>query len=427
MTGRPSAPSPPERRTTMSLPLTPALRHPLRATAIALSLSLAGLAVHAETSPYYLGVATTLSHDSNLYRRSDGSGQVVGDTVWAQALVAGLDQTLGRQRLSGTATLRRNDYSKLDTLDYTGHNLKLALDWETVNNLSGTVGVSSARGLRRVDTTNSLGQPISEQYVQNDRSVNASVRLGVITRMTLEAGIVQARTGYSYAAYDRANATRQRTLSVASRYQLGGATQVGIGLRQGRVVYPSVSGNDYDRRDIDLTVNWRPSGLSTVYGRFSHSRTEHDAAAARTTDFSGPTWELRGDTQVTGKLKLAASLSRDTGIATSTYSLTSRSENFSRASTNIGLDANFALTSKIALRAGLDLSRRDLERLATSTSNLSGKDDTRTLSLGASWQPTRSITLACDLSHEQRSVSGNASLPYSADVYSCNGQFVLGR
>lgn len=413
----------------MSQPLPSAPRHTLRATTVALSLLLGGSLVHAETSPYYLGVATTLMHDSNLYRRSSGSGQVVGDTVWAQALVAGVDQRLGRQRLNGTATVRRNDYRSLDTLDYTGHNLKLGLDWETVNNLSGTVGVSSARGLRRVDTTNSLGQPISEQYVQNDRGFNASARLGVITRMTLEAGIVQSRTGYSYAVYDRANATRQRTLSLGGRYQVGGATQVGVGLRQGRVVYPGISsgGSDYDRRDIDLTVNWRPSGLTSVYGRLSHSRTEHDAAAARTTDFSGPTWELRGDTQATGKLKLAASLSHDTGIATSTYSLTSRSENFSRASTNIGLDANFALTSKIALRAGLDLASRDLERLTTSTTDLSGKDDTRTLSLGASWQPSRTLTLACDLSQERRTVSGNASLPYSVNVYSCNGQFVIGN
>ena len=62
------------------------------------------------SSPYSIGVAQTFSHESNLLLVRDGQvapqGFSAGDTVSSTALVAGVDQSFGRQRLSGSAVLR---------------------------------------------------------------------------------------------------------------------------------------------------------------------------------------------------------------------------------------------------------------------------------------------------------------------------------
>jgi len=77
------------------------------------SLGLTLGAVRAETSPYYIGLSESITHDSNLYRLGDGRPtpstiQSRGDTSFATALVGGVDQQWGRQRLTGSLNLAHN-------------------------------------------------------------------------------------------------------------------------------------------------------------------------------------------------------------------------------------------------------------------------------------------------------------------------------
>ena len=125
-------------------------RTTLRAAALtsltALSCLCGGAAL-AQRSPYYLGVSQALSYESNLYRLGDG--QVLpahlskSDTLSGTSLVAGIDQTISRQRVYGSANLRANRYANNKSLDNQSYGLNLALDWATVNNLSGTLSTSA--------------------------------------------------------------------------------------------------------------------------------------------------------------------------------------------------------------------------------------------------------------------------------------------
>ena len=45
--------------------------------------------------------------------------------------------------------------------------------------------------------------------------------------------------------------------------------------------------------------------------------------------------------------------------------------------------------------------------------------------LGATWEPTRSLVFGCDLGQERRSATGDLSLPYSAGRASCYAQVFL--
>lgn len=398
----------------------------LRLACVALAV-LATSATLAETSPYYLGVSATLAHDSNLYRLGEGalpaSVKSRSDTSTTTALVAGVDQTWGRQRLSGSGSLRSSRFSRNEQLNNTGHGLNLALDWATVERLSGTLRISSDRSLRRFDPAYETAIGL-DRNIEDNTLITGTVRLGVVTRLTAEGTLSRRAVRFSADAY-KGSEYNEGVGSLGLRYRLGGATTVGLAWRQARV--RQVSGNDpYNRRNIDLTGTWDPSALTTVYARVSHSSTEHSRQPQY--DFSGFTGELRGSTQVTGKIKLSTRLSRDTGQSYSTVDFsgfTSATE-FNRQTTALRLAADYGFSNKISVNANLENARRNLSGTLTA---ISGSDRTTTASVGARWLPTRATQLGCDVSREQRSVSSDGittvGRAYGSTGLSCYGQFVL--
>ncbi len=395
--------------------------------AAAITLLCAGAAM-AQSSPYYIGVAQSLGYESNLYRIGGGVGLPAGaqsksDTVSSTSIVAGIDQTWGRQRLSGSGSLRANRYSRNDQLNYNGYGLDLGLDWATIERLSGRVGLSTDRSLRSFDPVYQAAQG-GQRNIEDNTLLNATVRIGVVTRLTGEATASHRSVRYSAAAY-RGSEFDQGVGSLGLRYRLGGATTAGLAWRQSSVRYVN-SADRYTRRDIDLSVNWVPSSLSTLYGRISHTITDHAQQPLR--DFSGMTAELRASTQITGKVKLSTRVSRELGQGTSTVDFQGfgNALEFNRVGTTLRLAADYDLSAKIALNASLDHARRSFDGTRFA---VAGNDRTTTLSLGARWLPTRAIQVGCNLTQEDRSVGRVSGLqvgnPYGSTGANCYGQFVL--
>ncbi len=398
-------------------------RHPMASLAAAACLLVSSAAM-AQSSPYYIGVAQSLGHESNLYRVGGtaalpANAQSKSDTIATTSLVAGVDQTWGRQRLSGSGSLRTSRYANNDQLNNNGYGLNLGLDWATVERLSGRLALSADRSLRGYDPAYRSGQA-SERNIQDNNTLSATVRLGVVTRLTIEAAASRQSLRYSAADFNGSEYD-QTSGSLGLRYRLGGATTVGLAWRQSDVDYV-VRDDPYTRRDIDLTGTWDPSGLTTVYARLSSTKTTNEVSPLR--DFSGVTAELRASTQVSGKVRLNARLSRDLGQSTSTFDfqgLTSATE-FNRVSTALRLGADYDLSAKIAVTASVEHVRRSFD--STRFAVLTGSDRTTVLALGARWLPTRAIQVGCNLGYDTRSVSqvGN---PYNSNSVSCYGQFIL--
>lgn len=395
----------------------------LAATTVAALAVLGAAPAQAETSPYYIGVSQSLAHESNLYRVGGNIGLPAGaqsesDTIVTTSLVAGVDQTWGRQRLSGSGSLRASRFAKNDQLNNEGYGLNLGLDWATVERISGRLGVTADRSLRGYDPAYQAGQA-AERNIEDNNQINATVRIGVVTRLTGEVTASHRQVRYSAQAFAGSEYS-QNSASLGARYRLGGAATVGLAWRQSQVKY-ELSDDPYKRRDIDLTGSWDPSGLTTLYARISHTSTDHAKSPQR--DFSGLTTELRGTSQITGKVKLNLKFSRDLSQGTSTFDFQGQTPSieFDRVSTALRAGADYELTSKISLNAGIDHIRRSFEGTRFA---LTGSDRTTSLSLGARWLPTRAIQVGCSLSHDTRSVSqvGN---PYSSNAVSCYGQFVL--
>ena len=392
-------------------------------TLAAAGLLLASTTALAQSSPYYIGVSQAVGHESNLYRVGGNVGLPAGaqsesDTIATTSLVAGVDQTWGRQRLSGSGSLRASRFAQNDQLNNEGYGLNLGLDWATVERISGRLGITADRSLRSYDPAYQSGQA-SERNIEDNHQINATVRVGVVTRLTGELSASRRQVRYSAQAY-QGSEYNQNIGSIGMRYRLGGATTVGLAWRQSQVDYVSVD-DPYKRRDIDLTGSWDPSGLTNVYARISHTRTDHSKSPTR--DFSGATAELRGSTQATGKIKLNLKLSRDLGQGTSTFDFAGQtpSTEFDRVSTALRLGADYALSAKIALNAGVEHMRRNFEGTRFA---IVGSDRTTSLDLGARWLPTRAIQVGCSLRYDTRSVSqvGN---PYDSNAVNCYGQFIL--
>jgi hypothetical protein len=399
---------------------------------------LASASAAAQTSPWYVGASQTFTHESNLYRLADGAAAPAGisksDLVSSTALLAGLDQPIGRQRLYGNATLRSNHYRDNGDLDNEGYALRAGLDWETAGRLSGNIDLSADRGLARFDTDTDLGVQ-TRRNVEDNTRMFAEARLGVVTEYTLQASLEHRERRFSAAEYDRRE-NRQTTATAGLRWRPQVSTMLGAGLRHTDGRYPrflALAGGGFEadrftRDGLDLLGSYDSGGASRYDARLTFGRTNYSRDDAR--DFSGltgfATWTWRSGGRLTLTTRLARDIGQDAFFAGNP--LSGGVVDDSRTTTALRLGADYALSAKVALRASLTHSRRDLARTLPAGSlfnDVSGNDDTTELSLGATWEPTRSVVLGCDLGHEKRSASGDLSLPYAATRAGCFGQLFL--
>ncbi|HEY2926364.1 hypothetical protein [Piscinibacter sp.] len=411
-------------------------RLPLLPLAACLGLIASTGAAHAEANPYYIGASQAFTRDSNVLRQAEGSES--SDTVSTTSLLAGFDQPISRQRLYANGTLRHNRYSNLSQLNSNGYSLTGGIDWATVENLSGKLAVALNRNPAQYGSPDA--PQLTTRNLETSRQASATAALGVVTKLTLEAGLTHRSLDYSAPEWlFREN--KQDAANVGLRYAPSDLLKLGVGLRETRGEYPHPHNTDPDtpehfrRHDLDLTGTWVASGASTLDGRLSFGRQRYDAFTAR--NFSGATGLLEWRWKPTGKLSLNTLLTRDTGNEASFTSylngaLTQAGDS-SRLTNLLRIQGNYEMTAKIQLTATASNAHRSLVNSfdfgVLGSGSESGTDTTTQAALGLRYAPTRNILLGCDVSRESRSVSipagSTLSYPYKANVYGCSGQILL--
>ena len=229
----------------------PALLSPLWAGAQIAQIALLALlapAAQAQSQPYSLGVSQSLGHESNLYRIGDQqllpAGLSKSDTVSITTLFGGIDQAFGRQRFYGSASVRANRYQGNSGLNNEGYGLNLALDWATLERLSGTLSLGASQNLTQFNEINNTGVVETQRNIDQNQQLEAKLRLGVVTRYTAEASVGLNRRRFSAASYAR---------------------------------------SEYDQKSATLGISYRPSSLLTL------------GAAARVTQVDYPRYRSLGD------------------------------------------------------------------------------------------------------------------------------------
>ena len=412
----------------------------LRVVAVASVITAAGLAL-AASSPYYVGVSQTFGHESNLLRLNEAAagpdGYSRSDTVASTALLAGIDQPFGRQRLRGDVALRANRYIDNDVFNNQSYTASVALDWATVNRLSGTLAGSANRALSSFNRQE-VGL-LRDKNFEDTKTLDANVRLGVVTQYSLLASAGHRRVDNSL-QLDRVQSRnfQQDTGSLGVRWQPSSLLSLGLGVRTTQGRYPqfqrlangSFQADRFKRNDVDLTADYQASGASTVSARLSSGQTEYDLASQR--NFSGVTGSLNWGWQASGKLRINTSLSRDTGqdsYAVSVFN-TPATADYSRVNTTLRVGADWAATSKIAITTSVVSSQRELVRSlpaqAGQTINDTGRERSTAFAVGARWAPTRSSLVGCNASTDRITGSGVlATTNVKGTGINCYGQLTL--
>jgi len=402
-----------------------------RKALIAAALGFTGASALAETSPYYIGVSQSFTHESNVFKVNDADGPK-SDTISGTSLYGGFDQPLGRQRVYGNASVTANRYSDLDRLNYLGKNLSAGLDWSTIERLSGNLRFSYAEG--QGDYSRPDAAQTTEKNLQTTRSMGASISYALSANLGLNAGIERRNIDVSNEAF-ASSEVQSDVATVGASYGSSSLLRFGAGLRFTRDEYPKSQQTGPDtfvertvrRRDLDLTAVWTPTELTAVDARNSFGRDQ----TSQVQDSSGDrvTGRLGVRYSATGKLNLNASISRDTGSNTTFQQLSNPvpggpsgffvDSNQLSIATNLG--ATYALTSKVSLRAGYSRSNGTYRNENGSTSD----NVTNSWSLGGSYAAARNLTLGCGAGRDTRSNGSGGVSGYTSNSVSCTVSYQL--
>jgi hypothetical protein len=379
------------------------------------------------SQPWYLGALLGYTHDSNVFRRD---ALKVSDGYTSAGLIGGLHWKPGRQHLYVDGNVENNHWNSQKQLDNTSHYVVGGLDWQTVEHLSGTLRYASRENLSDFAVP---GTP-ADRNMERGQDASAIVRYGFVTPIGIEAGYRRGTLDYSITT-DRN--TTSDVVWVAGHYGVGMPLTLGVGLRSTKsdtpgykpllpfelfpppnVQYGPVEPDKGDRKDIDFTATWQPSGVSVLTGRISYTREDHTAPSRP--DLHGFSGQVTWDWKVTGKTTFRGTLVRDTGTETSFLSLEQIGlKGISFDNNHVSYlalaEAGWQATAKILVTAGLRYTNGVANTIAGSGYDVS----TTRLRLGAQWEPTRHVSLACLVARE----TGNVSA--SATVYNCNAQFVM--
>lgn len=409
---------------TNSSPSCPLPRAALLAVAAAAATLLHTLPARAdgETSPFYLGGSAGLTHVSNIYRLSSANqlvDQPNSDDVTTLSLLAGIDKPLGRQRIYGDATVRRNAYRRDSSLDNTAYALTGGLDWAAADKWSGALTLRASRNLAQYNPSTQVEQ-ITVKNIERNEQAQFLARYGAAGRLSLEGGVGYQLRNYSAAAYQLLNYEQGSAFaglvwrsSGALRFGLTGRATDGRGYAR---ILVFVLPNDYKRKDLELSASWQPSGASTLDARIGYSRIDNASAAIG--NYSGLTGRLAWKWQPTAKLQLNTVLSRDTVQENYLGATGSSGAEANRVTDSLQLNAIYALQPKLMLDAGASVAL--LRRSGLSV----GDDNSQSYSLGLRWLPTRHSQLGCQITRDKRT-SDFATLNYSASSYGCYGQLTL--
>ena len=435
---------------------------PIRPCAPALRVAAALLALWAhaacaQQSPWSVGGSLLWSHDANLLRLSDGqdpgAGDSRSDTVLSTAIVGGLNQNIGRQRVFGNLTLRDNRFERNSRYNNRSYNGALGLDWSTINRVSGTLSYSAARNL---STFNAEGVGLlTEKNLESTQALNVGVSVGIVTEYSLELGASRRQVRNSL--QDERVLSRDLNLdsvSVGLAWRPTAAFSLTGALRNVKALYPTFrlvtsaspspnpgtnpgryESDRYKQQQFDLVAALQPSGASTLDLRLSFGDTRYVVNEER--NFSSVNGSVGWLWQATGKLRLTTRLARDKGQdnypSSVPFFFTSIPVTLSdsRVITTARVQADLDVSAKVGLNTSLQHAQRTLDRdtlALASTASLgtrSGKDGTTLFTLGARWAPLRNALVGCDASHESRRASGDLTSNLRGATYGCYGQISL--
>jgi hypothetical protein len=380
-----------------------------------------------EPTPFIFGIRQGLTGNSNVFRAPDGSPEVRRDRIWTSGLHLGLDKSLGRQHFLLDLQANYNKYNKNTQLTNTDYSGTARWDWQTVERISGELTAQQRQSLYR-DTIN--GVISTERNELRTTSLGFQARVGLITRWSFEAGVAASENDYRGTSVQNRD-VRQTIVNGGIRYRPSDVLSTRVSLRRGEGSYPNIAGieDEFTRDDVDFITNWTASGASRLDTRLSATRERHTLQGQRNS--RGWTGGIGWAWRPTGKISTDLDLSSDRSVGRTGFdsSLVSAESSEAREAQTAALSVVYAATAKISITPRASYVRRKLDNSFTTggTGDVQATDRTVVGAIGLTYTPTQALMLTCEISREQRTVSGAPGLttPYSMTVAGCTGELAI--
>ncbi|HEX8989573.1 MAG TPA: XrtB/PEP-CTERM-associated polysaccharide biosynthesis outer membrane protein EpsL [Rhodocyclaceae bacterium] len=369
-------------------------------------------------------VGESLTHESNLFRLSDGAPGVSdkGDTYHATTVGFNLDTPVSRQRFQVGADWSQVRYNRYSSLDHTEHNGRLNWLWQGGDQWSGNLGYTESKTLASFlnFTGSTAPDPLRTQIL------SGSANYLLTPRWQLQA-IGSEMHQRNELSVRQSQDIDLSSLQLGVNYLSPAGNSVGVDVRQDDGRYPnsltlngSPFSNNYVQRSVGALTNWAVTGKSHLSGRIDYLRREYDQVSSR--DYSGGTFRLSYDWLATAKTSLNVVAQRDispTEDLQTTFVLVK----------GVSVTPSYAFSDKLRFSASLSANQRDYlgdPGIAVGGGNLfAGRVDHLTTGMvSATYQPLRSLTLLLSAQHERRT-SNISGLDYSANIINLNARLTF--
>jgi hypothetical protein len=413
---------------------------------IASTLGAAAPDCSAETNPWFLYIAESVSADSNVRRAPDASTQIASDVVATTTLAGGYQQLFGRQNISANLRTQFSRYASNPALNSTEYNAALQAAWQTIARLSGTANIETSRTLFRLDQSTIA---LTSKAFTDNRQAKFQAKLGSDTPFNFEGGIGFDENQYSVIELQGSN-RRQISSNIGIRYtpRIHFTTAINLRHTPGTFGKTGVSAlNEFVRDDLDLSTGWVPtSSRSQLSGNLSYTRIHYALQNQRSSN--GLTGAFTYKYEYSGKTTFTVNLRRDNSAGSQTSAFSAQLNSLPVTVTNASSDnlrtdlqslaVQYQLSGKIFLNGAIEFEQRKLDNASIQSlpeigvvippSNRNGHDNSSSLNLSATYSATRSLRFNCGAAYYRRTLVGDAaglSYPLHYNSLSCSAGFTL--
>jgi exopolysaccharide biosynthesis operon protein EpsL len=359
----------------------------------------------------HFGARLGVEHDSNVLRQSSGGPS---DTAWTAGVGLKYNKRFSLQRVRADVEWDTWRYSDQTQLNFSTLNYALAWDWSITPRFHGTVS-ADRRQYREVvsdplipSNPNLIGKRTERTELAEGAFDIAGPWqvLGGVSHYRAESNVPFSWDGLPDIVYWQAGVGYQASSgsSVVLRYKHGDGeyrdtTFAGFGALN----------SDFKDQEVELAARWSFSPKTTIDGRISHLKREHDAASML--DFSGMRGALNVNWDITGKTALQAGWTHDisaTGLATGGHVDSDR----------FFITPVWHATAKTSFNLRYDYTRREWKDISVSAPiGFAGRaDKVDSLQAGVDWQALRTITVSGYVRQEKMR-SSLVGANYRATVY----------
>jgi len=332
------------------------------------------------------------------------SGRREGAWIWNYGAGLRCDLPVSRQRFELDLAATRYDYTEFSELDYTGYTARGVWDWRAGNDWNGQVKAGVVQS-RQAYTSGVL---VNIPALVKNYSELVDAHYAMTPRWELTGSLSAGQSRYNEVALQDGNFNvTDQSIGIVYRTPLGNETGLRLTFEQGdwpnRTPATGLT-SEYSQYMVGIVVNWHLTGRSNLAGDFGYTvRTSAGGTASRHVE--GPSGRLTYTYLASGKSQFQASLYQTFGPLddpTASYAKT----------TGLDLGYTYQITAKTSLQAGV--SYWEVSYLGAPPGTLERQDKYTTITVGAKYQATRTLSLSASAQYLNRS----SNIPFAAyDVY----------